>query len=41
MNFDEESATNISSDSSEEKNSFKIHEAVEESRVESELQQKI
>ena len=39
MNFDEESATNISSDSSEETNPFIIHEAIEESGEESEFEQ--
>ena len=40
VNFDEESATNISSDNSEERNPFIIiHEAIEESGVESEIEQ--
>ena len=38
--FDEESATNIS-DNSEEKNPFIIHEAIEESGVESDFEQQI
>ena len=41
VNFDEESATNISSDNSEERNPFIIHEAIEESGVESEFEQQI
>ena len=41
MNFDEESATNISSDNSAERNPFIIHEAIEESGVESEFEQQI
>ena len=41
VNFDEESATNISSDNSEERNPLIIHEAIEESGVESEFEQQI
>ena len=41
VNFDEESATNMSSDNSEERNPFIIHEAIEECGVEREFIQQI
>ena len=39
VNLDEESATNISSDNSEERNPFIIHDTIEESGVENEFEQ--
>ena len=41
VNFDEESATNVSSNNSEERIPFIIHEAIEESGVENEFEQQI